>query len=277
MDKSKVCFIFGARDAEMQFIKTVCDKEGIPYAYACAVNPRTEEMDRINAGTAYNATHVILDGEIVDLTIYTAIITIECAVEGVTPVENLDHHREGDFGFGFAPELYETAASVGQFMDFAKTVLHMDVMARYPEWKMVAAGDHCPAAAYQGECPGISVEDFREFRLQGAADFQKKDIEELRMEVGAGMVELSALEDIVHMGFSWKDATQVSIPQLPHVAAMLAMPAAYTLPSPDGRTKCGIIGSNEPAVISAWMNYYEDKLVDMYGDPARGYAGGYLP
>jgi hypothetical protein len=260
-------FLLGATDAEMVLIEKILRHFNIHFGYA------TLKGNRVSSSQAYTA-----DGSSTEIPDGAQVVTVECACEGITPAVKIDHHNPGDTGYGLCPELFAEAASIGQVVELLSHLRYEEVEIVFPMWRLAAAGDHCPAAAYQGKCPGISVEEFREYRLAGAAEFQKKDIEVLRAEVVAGMGILQGLEDVYHQGVKWKNAIGIQVPQLPHVAAMLAMPTCYSMDLPkENEVKVGIIGSDEPAVIEAWMNFYADKLLRLYGDPARGYAGGYLP
>ena len=68
------------------------------------------------------------------------------------------------------------------------------------------------------------------------------------------------------------------VPELPEAA--MRMGASYIsgpLVGSDGRAKFTVSGS--PATVRAFIEVYApgQGLVDTYGDPARGFAGGYAP
>jgi hypothetical protein len=265
-------FLLGAADVEMMSVATGLDRLGIAYKMA------TFGGQLVLASQAYKA-----DGLTIEDVTGKVLVTVECSdalgIQSCATRVALDHHNAGDPGYGKPPEMYREASSIGQVISYLSG-LGVDgdaLAAAFPNWEMVAAGDHCPAAAFLGKCPGIEVERFREFRLLGAATFQKMDVEVLRAEILAAIDKLMALPVITHKGVSWRDSIGAEIKQLNHATSWTAIPCAYSMAQRDGRTKVGIIGSDEPAVVSAWMEYYSDKLVDMYGDPARGFAGGYLP
>ena len=60
--------------------------------------------------------------------------------------------------------------------------------------------------------------------------------------------------------------------EIPEASARHGVPFMYAEITKDGRTKMGIMGA-EPHVIASWMA--QCSLERVYGDPARGYAGGY--
>jgi hypothetical protein len=68
------------------------------------------------------------------------------------------------------------------------------------------------------------------------------------------------------------------VPELPEAGTRYGIAyVADGLPGPDGRTK--VVCSGGRAVTEAFLNDWGPRhgLVDCYGDPARGFAGGYLP
>src|SRR5690606_40022893 len=68
------------------------------------------------------------------------------------------------------------------------------------------------------------------------------------------------------------------IPELPE-AAMLEGEAYITLVADrDGRRKIVLGGHTTPETVRAFMVEWAPSqgLMDIYGDPARGFAGGYL-
>lgn len=67
-------------------------------------------------------------------------------------------------------------------------------------------------------------------------------------------------------------------PELSEAATRLGVSyIAGPLASPDGRRKITCSGSAEQvrAFLEVWAPGH--GLVDLYGDPARGFAGGYVP
>ena len=75
------------------------------------------------------------------------------------------------------------------------------------------------------------------------------------------------------------DAMDGTVPELSEASAILALPVMYGMnDSRSGRIKVGVLNGT-PEMLQAWMKYAEQvmDLEDVYGSPARGYAGGYLP
>ncbi len=70
---------------------------------------------------------------------------------------------------------------------------------------------------------------------------------------------------------------QHGVAELPEAAAREGVCFVARLPGPDGRTKI-VCQAGSPEQIRAFMTAWAPAqgLVDIYGDPARGFAGGYL-
>jgi len=67
------------------------------------------------------------------------------------------------------------------------------------------------------------------------------------------------------------------IPEAPEASAITGIALMYSMVDrATGRMKVGLLGA-EPATIREWMerNALEMGLVEVYGDPARGFAGAY--
>ncbi|MBI3205010.1 MAG: hypothetical protein HYZ29_25965 [Myxococcales bacterium] len=168
---------------------------------------------------------------------------------------------------------------------------------------LIAAADHCLGAAYAGQCPGIDPEELRHWRVATRAEFQGRSIEDVLADVIATTKALQEAPQITLLGpadwthteeHDWSSSVcdgcaRESIvaadmrreppwPELPEAATYVGM--AYIsgpLAAPDGRRKITCSGTAE--VIRAFMETWAPAqgLVDLYGDPARGFAGGYLP
>jgi len=165
-----------------------------------------------------------------------------------------------------------------------------------------AAADHCLGAAYRGECSGVDVEAFGEWRLATRAAFQGRSIDEVRADVkravfalrSAPAVALLSISNMSHTcDHDWsrsvcdgcnreeiyvQDLRGEEIPELPEAACRLGVAyLATSKPGPDGRRKV-VLQCATAEHLAAWPAWAEaNGIVDCYGgDPARGFAGGYL-
>ena len=206
-----------------------------------------------------------------------------------------------------------------------------DVYARVPavsricaipeEYLLAAAADHCLAAAYRGECPGIDPDALMRWRVETRAAHQGRSPEEILADVerarealrSAPVVVLShrhierttqhcfdgisCAVDMDGLGICgcacdgctgqaelvvrWervaRDMRGRHVPELPEASAREGICfVADGLPGRDGRVKI-VCQSGTPEQIRAFMTVWAPALglVDIYGDPARGFAGGY--
>lgn len=250
----KYFFVLGARDPEMLEIMRVLDSQGHPHALA------TIRGIPVRSSEAYSATGIkgLLPKD-------HPLVFVECSVMGLTHEHRCDHHNPGDPGYGLPPEQYMLGSSLGQ-------VLKLLGLEPTPEQHIIAAADHCLRHAYAGECPGVSPEALADWRERSRSGMRNISVEELRERIDNAM---QALRDAPRIQVAGEDVAWFPEPmpdEVPEASARLGIPFCYA--RRDGaRGKSGIM-SAAPHVIRAWMR--DCGLTDVYGDPARGFAGGYL-
>lgn len=176
------------------------------------------------------------------------------------------------------------------------------------ELVLAAAADHCLGGAYRGECPGIDRDELLEFRIatqvafrnsnprEGEAPVTRKGLlEDVKRAIGAlesapevpgipGMKDIRHHhlflspegEKVIASSYEGEVLSEV-VPQLPEAGTYTGT-GYFSGPLTDpreGRRKFTCSGT--PEQVRAWLNKAEEfGLVDTYGDPARGFAGGYL-
>ena len=246
-------FILGANDPEMREIVRVLTEAGEAFAYA-----RQAGMN-VRPRNAYQA-----DGTSERLVKGTEVLFVECSVLGLSPAQVFDHHRPGDPGYDCGPADYVLGSSLGQVLAF---------LGKTPtdQQRIICAADHCPDAAYRGECPGLDVYAFADWRLASKAAVKSMSLSEMRALVDEQHVRLRAAEriDVAGVSVAWlPDASD----EAPDASARYGIPFMYRKMEPDGREKFGILGA-PPHAIEAWMA--SCGLENVYGTPSRGYAGGY--
>ncbi|HXQ33692.1 MAG TPA: hypothetical protein VN843_06755, partial [Anaerolineales bacterium] len=181
------------------------------------------------------------------------------------------HHHPGDFGYGRGPEQFWEASSIGQVCDFLG-------LKPTEEFLLVAASDHCPAHAYKGKCPGVDPDALMKHRLLIKSAFQKRSLEEIMADVTSTMSliqkKLDAGDAVPHFPLEEKAA------ELPEASLRVGVPITYELEGNERypRVKVGMLNGT-PELLREWMIVTAPAmgLVDIYGDPERGYAGGYIP
>lgn len=284
------CFVLGAADPEMNRVEEVLTRLDVPF-YHALFKGADGTWARVHGGVAYKATEVGFVGADGAVALHgvnpETLVFVECAVAGLTPAERLDHHNPGDRGYGAGPASYWEASSLGQLYHFLKEWAVSRPTLK--EWTaghlasifgedrlLLAASDHCPSHAFQGRCPGVDVGALRSMRRANAAAFQKKALPDFDREVDAAVAALLELPTVVTSAGVYR-VSEGSIPQLNHAQLELGVPVEYRMAgnARDPRTKVGLLGG-EPELIKLWMSSKTSELDGIYGDPERGYAGGYL-
>lgn len=142
-----------------------------------------------------------------------------------------------------------------------------------------ASADHCLGAAYRGECPGVEPEDLMQWRVESRAAFQCRSVQDVLADVSAAREALRRAPEVTLNGFlTAKDLRGQHVPELPEASARESTCFVATgLRGRDGRTKI-VCQSGSPAQILAFMEEWAPKqgIIGIYGDPERGFAGGYL-
>jgi hypothetical protein len=250
-------WVLGAADPEMAEIERVLLDAGQDVVYA------TRGGRRVRPSEAYDADRLIVPAG-------DEVVLVECDLVAGKRAIRVDHHRPGDPGYGAAPPLYLEASSLGQ-------VLAILELPPTDEQLLVAAADHCLAAAYRGECPGVDPDELMLWRVTSRAEFQRRKPEDVLADVMAAQaLLLRAPRLCLAPGVYVKNMCRSTpVPELPEAAARLGVGyVSGPLIDPDGRKKYTCSGS--PEQVKAFLDRAElDGLVNVYGDPARGFAGGY--
>lgn len=142
-----------------------------------------------------------------------------------------------------------------------------------------AAADHCLAAAYRGECSGVDPDALMDWRIETRAAFRERPASEILADINRACMVLREAPNIDIGGYAVRDLRDRVVPELPEAA--LREEAAYLtlVTDRDGRRKVVLGGRTFSKMVKAFMAEWAPAhgLVDIYGDPARGFAGGYLP
>ncbi|MBX9913726.1 MAG: hypothetical protein K2Y25_07510 [Pseudomonadaceae bacterium] len=255
-------FILGALDPEMHTIEQLLTQHKRHFTHA-KLGGR-----RVISGNAYVAD--ALSGEI-DWT--QPVVWVECSVPALRCAQHLvaDHHKPGDPGYSLPAERYWQGSSIGQVCAFLG-------VAQSKALSIIAASDHCLNHAYQGHCPGVEPHEVRQSRINSRAKFQGISPAQMLSKINAAVAVINGLPSIEIAGHPFKDAMDRFVPELPEASAMLNMPIIYTRREARlGLTKVGVLNGTAPA-LTAWMQWAAEQsyLMQLYGDPDRGYAGAYV-
>jgi hypothetical protein len=254
MNSKTLFFVLGASDPEMNAIEEILNANQWAYTYALV------DGRRVHPGNAYRA-------EVNPIPEHARLVTIECGLKNHVADIALDHHQQGDAGFGKLPEHYWEGSSIGQL----HTLLNLSPTQAA---KITAAADHCLTAAYAGLCPGVTPDEVLALRCANLAVFRSVSEDEIQQRVAYAHEKLQKSPKICILGQIIADTRGQDIPEANEASARYAIPFLYQVDDVrSGRTKVGLMGAKQE-VIAEWMKTC--GLTDVYGDPARGYAGGYL-
>jgi len=266
-------WVLGAADPEMERIEQLLADAGEDVTYAVVGGEPGGE--RVKPGTAYGGR----PWRRIDPA--TPVITVECSVDpwSVRPgqiAHACDHHRPGDPGYGRPPADFWAASSIGQVCA---------ILGHAPtrELLLIAASDHCPSAAYAGLCPGIDPDELLRWRAASRAAFRGITAEQMEATVLAAVAVLRAAPMIRLDGQAGPgtiaDVRDLHVPELPEASLRLGVPILCRGLPDRGRRKINVLGDVGGHHVRAFLGGWAARngLVDMYGDPMRGYAGGYDP
>lgn len=253
-------FILGASDPEMATIERLCRSYDFEVTYALS-NGR-----RVHAGNAYVADPI-------NFKKYQDLIPVwvECRSNNFNLHDVIvDHHQQGDPGFGFPPEQYWLGSSIGQI---CKLIGHPQTN----ELSIVAAADHCLSHAYKGKCPGVNPDDLRKWRAKTRSDFQRIPLETIEQEIETALSVLHNQPTLEINNEHFIDARGIKLKEFAEASAILGKSVIYEIyDSKSRRMKVGVLGGSTKQ-IKTWMDWAASFLINCYGDPDRGYAGGYKP
>lgn len=315
MSMDELIFVLGAPDPEMEQIEWLLRETGVRRIYAMVDDAKAPGgQRRVRPDEAYSHRTKAHLGVIAPTSI-TGVVLVECDVDvqymlddvggtdRLVSVDRIDHHNPGDAGYGQPPSRFMFSSSIGQTILFlaehgADFSSWNETPARFGhrfrrdadttqtwvsipnEYVLTAAADHCLGAAYRGECPGVDPDELMRWRAESRARFQRRSVEDVLSDIEAAQGELLRAPVLEFPGehgpVRAADMRRDSpVQELPEAALRLGM--AYMsgpLIGPDGRRKYTFSG--EPDMVRAWMAWAPSiGLSGLYGDPMRGFAGGY--
>ena len=269
LDNQVSVWILGASDPEMQHVEALLQDQGVVIGYAA-----TADGQRVFPGAAYRAVQAIgRDGTPLSLD-GAALAVVECDLPGITDaVPRYDHHRAGDPGYGQPPAAYWEASSLGQ----VATAFGVEPT---PSLRMVAAADHCLAAAYRGECPGVDPDALMQWRVETRAAFQGRPVDVLLADVERARALLATAPRLIFGGVAVADMRALEraahIPELPEAATREGVPfLSAARDRGTNREKIVLMAAPPDAARAFIACAKEFGAGEVYGDPARGFVGVY--
>lgn len=140
---------------------------------------------------------------------------------------------------------------------------------------LAAAADHCLGHAYKEACPGVDAGELRQWRIRTRARWQGVSKKQIEAGIECAAETIRRLPRVMLGGFEFRLA-ETEIKEVAEASAILGEPVMYSrLDSRSGRLKVAARNGCFQQMKS-WMDWAKIHLSDVYGDPARGFAGGYL-
>ena len=257
-------FILGGGDTEMIEIARLLAATDYSVEYA-KLGPV-----RVNRSEAYEATHP---------TPKPYDVWIECKPSGYSKkelyslgIDLIDHHQEGDYGYGMPASLYWEASSIGQLCKKLS-------IQRTQRLSYVAAADHCLLSAYHEQCPDIKREDFISFRMEFFEDHVEGD--------GPPFEYLKSLHSraLKCPTISMGDATLYDLSSLMRTDQkwLSDMGCCFNMKTISIRQKKNrykmFVSNLSNSEIQYFFDVYVPSLgsvVNTYGDPKRQFAGAVI-
>lgn len=258
-------FVLGGSDTEMKHIQEIATSLGHQIIFA------SKGGQRVTRGYAYEAESP--KPKLGD-------VWVECQHKDYTKPEMfslgitiVDHHYEGDPGYGKPPAEYWEASAVGQVY----TLLGLEPTQKA---RFIAAGDHCLYAAYHSMCPGIDKKAFVDHRM---AFFQRNKTEDQFNKKKSAVISAAKAAKKIKLGkLQVVDMTEFSETHggwLSDVSCMLNMKFVTIKPHKDKDWVKYFVGNLSRKEIE----YFTDELmpsmgeiITVYGDPTRQFAGAII-
>lgn len=282
MSFKDIHFTLGAPDIEMGRIEHALKTLKIDFGLAACAENETSQMRRCVPTNAMHFTHWIDNHRFGEKNEYKELYAIKCSFaddpdyfdEIITPKSGLGEDEiKNYFKNSTIGQVYILLEDMSTYADklAMREAFNFD-----GELPMIAAGAWCPSHAYRGLCPNIDPNEFLLHRARVKAQYQNRDVEDMKRRIVDAGKAISQLPKRELNGLVYRVAEAGYIPQLPDGCQLTGEAVEYRLyEKHTQRSKVGLIGATDPLLIDAWMEANKSKLVDMYGDRLRGFAGGY--
>lgn len=272
------CFLLGAEDPEMDEIEKILRENGEAFLHA------RRHGERVKPWNAYEA-------DTVDVPSGATLVLVECEPKKFNGkngiLRRIDHHREGDDGFTLLPENFWLASSIGQLYKLLNSVRPAsEQLVPKQEHLVLAAMDHCLAQAMLGNCPGVSPEEVRKLSVEYTAnrrglhvDAVRSCIHRMREQIWNSPIVTIGKQDVLDLsGVTVGPGYSLDYVCLQQAIVELGLTALIkTRNSMRDQPKIILYGAATPETVVAFMNSYAPAhdLINVYGVPSRGHAGGY--
>lgn len=143
------------------------------------------------------------------------------------------------------------------------------------DFVLAAAADHCLGHANQHGCLGVKPKELQAWRAESRARKQGIPVSQILLDVRRAIASLQSLPVTEIQGYGFRVA-ETPIKEIKEASAILGVPVMYSQQDHrSGRLKVAVRNGGK-LQIQSWMDWAKDCMKDVYGDPARGFAGAYL-
>ena len=264
-------FILGKLDYEMRAIREILRYLRIKYCYASYDGKHLDTKNQYIAnGTLGN----------IDMSKESKVFSIECNGDELArnsgyggTVIMIDHHREGDYGYGAPPEDYWAASSIGQVVKVLSDILLYDISFLkkvVPYARIIAASDHCLPYAYSGAC-GISPESIMLYRVQVISSSEMNSPETIEKELQKSEEKIERLDSVEFRGIEFKFLGNSYVHRLNESACRSGIPVIFST-----KHKLKLVGATYQEIHEfknwSWNNPKTSKFLE---NTNAGYAECY--
>jgi len=266
MMSKKVLFVLGAMNAETDMVKRLLAAVGMPYSIATkdgkfvASPSEAQKADGISKAPE--------KGQLVAF--------VECNVKGYDPIKVF-----GSLGNELgSPEFYFGSSVIGQLISALignpnfgggrEAAAKLEPLLW--EARLAAVSDQHLSDAYRGLCPGVDPSALRLWRAM-----RRSEARDVLNQYDEALAALKGC-DLIHLGAGLTvRSVDKYIAEMYEAAAISGECIMYSRGDRKaGKTKVTLINASA-SEIGAWLEWARSSggLVDVYGSPEKGYAGGF--
>lgn len=292
-------FILGAKDPEMDAIASMLLQLGYDHVEGAI------KGERCNRTNAYTLDRIYSDKELV---------FIESSFEDKVEAIHCDHHNVGDHGYELDHSSFLAASSIGQVLkliirndfDHAVKILGLQVSSIFSieedyffdngHWNLacngqtvticedvvfIAAFDHCSFEMYQGKCAGVKKDGLVDRRIKALSeslDLTPKAVEAKFKELDSivtykkdGILDLTFLDLGHNYSLEYLVIRELSLIKSVPIAVMTS-----TTSKEEIIFKLMLLALTPEQVhtVLEEKKFNNFQMVNTFGVPSRGYAGG---
>lgn len=281
----KPIFILGAPDLEMNVIENILKAIGVDYLFASP-----DGVKRVTALNAYSEGLRFIPGHSGGNTVPVSNtpqeplwIMVECGGYDITGgVLKIDHHYPGDSGYDKDHFQHWEGSSIGQVSTLLQSlgyVWYWQSITGGVDPRIISASDHYPAHAIKGWVPDVSPKDLIDFRVSMLSAKYSVPSSEIMRRLKRNVRAIHRHFPTRKLGgeLLYMVPSNNRLDMLTDSAFLACVPVEVKYPCKvTGAARISLISCTSEIGVRTWMEEMQDKVTGLYGNPLRGYAGGYL-